>query len=150
MVLQLNLALTLKNLFLEEGLRPALCSEYTEPKQQTRNRSSFFHGDQRLLIYTERNHFYHRFRIRGARHIIFYAPPQHKLVYPDMLNVLSTNGTQSTDDASTSSSSSSMADPSVTCLFTKFDALRLERIVGTSKTKRMIKGKGGKSTYLFL
>jgi U3 small nucleolar RNA-associated protein 25 len=143
--------LRIKNLFLEEGLRPALCSEYTEPKQQTRNRSSFFHGDQRLLIYTERNHFYHRFRIRGARHIIFYAPPQHKLVYPDMLNVLSTNGTQSTDDASTSSSSSSsMADPSVTCLFTKFDALRLERIVGTSKTKRMIKGKGGKSTYLFL
>jgi hypothetical protein len=24
---------------------------------------------------TERFHFYHRFRVRGIRHIVFYAPP---------------------------------------------------------------------------
>ena len=144
--------LRIKNLFHEEGLRPALCSEYTEPKQQTRNRSLFFHGDQRILIYTERNHFYHRFRIRGARHVIFYAPPQHASVYPDMLNVLSTKTTGVNDGlcASSSSSSASVSDPSVTVLFTKYDALRLERIAGTERTKRMVKGKGGKTTYLFL
>ena len=145
--------LRIQNLFMEEGLRPAMCSEYTDPKEQTRNRSLFFHGDQRILIYTERNHFYHRFRIRGARHLIFYAPPQHCSIYPDMLNVLSTKGSGTNENKSSkkkSSSSASVADPSVTVLFTKFDALRLERITGTDRTKRMIKGKGGKTTYLFL
>ena len=148
--------LRIKNLFLEEGLHPALCSEYTETSEQTRNRSLFFHGDQRLLIYTERNHFYNRFRIRGARHLIFYAPPQHASVYPDMLNILSTKNNSATSSSGGNSNKvsgakeTSESDPSVTVLFTKYDALRLERIVGTDRTKRMIKGKGGKTTYLFL
>ena len=103
----------------------------------------FFHGRKRIMLYTERNHFYNRFRIRGARHIIFYGPPSHAQFYPDMLNVLSTAGSK------TSAAGDSAADPSVTLLFTKFDALRVERIVGTDRVKRMVKGKGGKNTYLF-
>jgi hypothetical protein len=135
--------LRLRNLFVSDGLDPALCCEYTQPKDQTRNRSMFFHGRKRIMLYTERNHFYHRFRIRGARHIIFYGPPAHAQFYPDMLNVLSTSGSKM------SAAGDSAADPSVTILFTKFDALRTERIVGTDRVKRMVKGKGGKNTYLF-
>ncbi len=135
--------LRLRNLFVSDGLDPALCCEYTPPRDQTRNRSMFFHGRKRIMLYTERNHFYNRFRIRGARHIIFYGPPSHAQFYPDMLNVLSTAGSK------TSAAGDSAADPSVTLLFTKFDALRVERIVGTDRVKRMVKGKGGKNTYLF-
>ncbi len=132
--------LRIQNLFVAEGLNPAICCEYTKPGEQTRARSMFFHGKKRIMLYTERNHFYHRFRIRGARHIIFYAPPVHAGFYPDLLNVLSTSKIEDGDGAT---------DPSVTVLFNKYDMLRVQRIAGSGRAKRMVKGKGGKTTYLF-
>ena len=92
------------------------------------------------MVYTERMHFYHRHTIRGIRHIIFYAPPAHADFYAEMLNML----------AAAAGEKDGLSPPSVTVLFTKYDALCLERIVGSTRYKRMVKGKSGKSTYLFM
>jgi len=48
-----------------------------------------------LFRYTERFHFYHRYRIRGIRHVIFYAPPSTAHFYPEMLNLLQEASDQS-------------------------------------------------------
>ena len=56
-----------------------LCCEYTPLADTGRARSHFAAGRSRVLLYTERAHFYHRLRVRGAREIIFYALPQVRL-----------------------------------------------------------------------
>ena len=42
-------------------------SEYTKTSDVSRGRSHFFHSRKRIMLYTERCHFYHRYRIRGIK-----------------------------------------------------------------------------------
>jgi U3 small nucleolar RNA-associated protein 25 len=42
-------------------------SEYSSFPQVTRARALFFQRRRRLMLYTERAHFYHRYRIRGIQ-----------------------------------------------------------------------------------
>jgi hypothetical protein len=51
-------------------------------------RSEFFHGRVQLLLVTERFHFYHRFRLRGIQHIVFYSPPTFEAFYPELVNLI--------------------------------------------------------------
>lgn len=45
----------------------AVLSEYSSFPQVTRTRAMFFQRRKRLMLYTERAHFYHRYRIRGIQ-----------------------------------------------------------------------------------
>ncbi|RKP25777.1 digestive organ expansion factor-like protein [Syncephalis pseudoplumigaleata] len=108
--------------------------EYSEPSDISRSRTAFFHGDCDFMLYTERVHFYHRYRIRGAQHIFFYQLPEHAHFYPELLSVLS--------DAA-----DGLRDLTISALYSRYDQLRLERIVGTSRALRMIQGE--KPAYLF-
>jgi U3 small nucleolar RNA-associated protein 25 len=74
------------------------------------------------------------YRIRGAQHIFFYQLPEHAHFYPELLSVLS--------DAV-----DGLRDLTISALYSRYDQLRLERIVGTKRAIRMIKGE--KSAYLF-
>lgn len=47
------------------------------------------------MLYTERFHFYRRYRVRGIRHILFYAPPATAEFYAEMLNLLQEASDQS-------------------------------------------------------
>lgn len=42
-------------------------SEYTDSRDVVAARSRFFHRHVRILLYTERAHFYHRHRLRGIK-----------------------------------------------------------------------------------
>lgn len=42
-------------------------SEYADKSEVTRARSWFFLGRRNILVYTERAHFYNRFKIRGIK-----------------------------------------------------------------------------------
>jgi U3 small nucleolar RNA-associated protein 25 len=50
----------------EEADFTQIC-EYTRPPDVTAARSRFFHRHRRILLYTERAHFYQRHRIRGIK-----------------------------------------------------------------------------------
>ena len=104
--------------------------EYTKKHNILRSRSAFFHGQRRHLLYTERYHYHHRSRIRSIRHIIFYAPPTYPEFYPEMINVME-------------------ADAEITCtvLYTQFDALQLEQVVGSVRARRMLSS--NLSTHMF-
>nr|DAD26228.1 TPA_asm: hypothetical protein HUJ06_027696 [Nelumbo nucifera] len=82
------------------------------------------------MLYTERAHFYHRYKIRGIQNLIIYSLPERKELYPEIVNMLE--------------GSDNMA---CTVLFSRFDQYRLERIVGTASSKRMVSSE--KNVFIF-
>ena len=43
-------------------------------------RDEFYHNEKHFMLYTERAHFYKRYRLKGIRHLVFFQPP----MYPGM------------------------------------------------------------------
>ncbi|KAM7477704.1 hypothetical protein LguiA_025917 [Lonicera macranthoides] len=103
-----------------------LLGEYTKQSDISRARVWFFQGKRKIMLYTERAHFYHRYKIRGIQNLIIYSLPERKEFYPEIVNMLE--------------GSHSMA---CSVLFSRFDQLRLERIVGSAPAKRMTTSEKG-------
>lgn len=75
----------------------------------------------------------------SAQDIIFYQLPEHSHYYSDIVNML--GGGSGGDDAFEA------AHATVTVLFSPLDAARLERVVGSARVGKMLKG--GSKTFLF-
>lgn len=113
----------------QEDIKFDALSEYTNPSQVPRIRSRFFHGEIKFLLMTERFHFFRRYRIRGIEQVVFYAPVNNSKFYAEFCNMIESE------------------DSSTIQLFTKYDALSLERIVGTKRCTRMLSSQ--KSLFMF-
>lgn len=76
------------------------------------------------------------FRPPSARpqHILFYQLPEHAHFYSELLNLMEEG--------------EGGEMPTVTVVFSKVDALRLERVVGTARSAKMLKNRKT-STFLF-
>ncbi|XP_057978036.1 protein NUCLEOLAR FACTOR 1 [Malania oleifera] len=116
----------LRNFLKSQNASFCLLGDYTEQSDISRARVSFFEGRQKIMLYTERAHFYHRYKIRGIQNLIIYSLPERKEFYPEIVNMLE-------------------GSHSMTCtaLFSRFDQFRLERIVGTTPAKRMVSSEKG-------
>ncbi len=55
--------------------------------QVARARDLFFHGKKRLLLLTERFHFFRRYRLRGIDSIVFYQLPLNPAFYAQLINM---------------------------------------------------------------
>ncbi|KAI6046112.1 DUF1253-domain-containing protein [Pisolithus marmoratus] len=103
-------------------------SEYSSNQDISRARQAFFTGKKSILLISERFHFYRRYKIRGIRNIIFYAPPEHSQFFSELLSY------PFLDDG---------VDPmDVSChvVYCKYDWFRLERIIGTAGAKSLMRG----------
>ncbi|KAG0301476.1 rRNA-binding ribosome biosynthesis protein utp25 [Dissophora globulifera] len=135
----------LRNYLTENKYSFAAICEYTTNANVSRARSSFFHGEVSFLLYTERFHYFRRYNIRGTFHLTFYGLPDHAQFYPEMLNLLalpaSTTGEKS---RSKHVGATGLEDRAMSCtaLFTKYDLLKLQRIVGTERANSMCKQEG--------
>lgn len=98
-----------------------LLGEYTKQSDISRARIWFFEGTRKIMLYTERAHFYHRYKIKGIKNLIIYSLPERKEFYPELVNMLQESH-----------------DMSCTVLFSRFDQFRLERIVGNAAAKRLV------------
>lgn len=129
---------SVRNLLMKKEFDFVSVTEYARVSEVSRGRARFLQGSKPLLLYTGRAHFFSRHLIKGVRHLIVYGLPEHSEFYPELVNMLNA-GLDRDDDME--------APMSCLTLFTKFDALALERIVGNEHCNRMIKGE--KSSYMF-
>ncbi|XP_066595033.1 U3 small nucleolar RNA-associated protein 25 homolog [Prorops nasuta] len=120
----------LRNYFRKEELRFVQIYEYSKDAKVARARDIFFHNDAHFLLYSERFHFFRRIRVKGIRHIIFYAPPTFPHFYSEMCNLMQ-EGYQNPR----SGSSSNMT---VTVIYSKYDIQQLSAIAGTERASNMI------------
>ncbi|XP_022655484.1 digestive organ expansion factor homolog [Varroa destructor] len=115
----------------DPGFKFSQICEYTEDGKVAKARYMFFHGKRKFLLYTERFHFFHRYTIKGVRHIIFYELPIYPHFYSELINMMSpanqyklTNGMDSTFTATT--------------LYCKYDALALLPILNEQRTGSVV------------
>ncbi|XP_030523611.2 U3 small nucleolar RNA-associated protein 25 isoform X2 [Rhodamnia argentea] len=120
----------IRNFLKSQNASFCLLGEYTKQSDISRSRVWFFEGKKKIMLYTERAHFYHRYKIRGMQNLIIYSLPERKEFYPEIVNML--EGSH---------------DLTCTVLFSRFDQIRLERIVGSTAAKRMITSE--KSVFAF-
>ncbi|XP_050079764.1 U3 small nucleolar RNA-associated protein 25 homolog [Anopheles maculipalpis] len=102
-------------------------SEYaTRHENIARALEMFFNGSINFLLYSERAHYYRRYRIRGVRHLIIYAPPVYPQFYPELIT------TMVNDDKDAE-------QKTVTMLYAKRDVYQLREIFGFRRAKAMLK-----------
>ncbi|KAL1430784.1 hypothetical protein MTO96_014650 [Rhipicephalus appendiculatus] len=94
--------------------------EYTSDAKVSRARGVFFTGRRRLMLYTERFHFYRRYRIKGVQRLVFYELPTLPQFYPELCRMVATGNS------------------GCTSLFCRQDALPLAAVVGSSRAARML------------
>ncbi|KAK4705652.1 U3 small nucleolar RNA-associated protein 25, partial [Phenoliferia sp. Uapishka_3] len=123
----------------------ASISEYSSTPDVSRARGAFYAGRVSFLLITERFHFFRRYRIRGAKTFVFYAPPDHADYYPEILSFpfnLKEGGDGEPD----------VDESELSCqvLFSKFDLLRLERICGSEDARKMVTSGADATRFTFL
>ena len=105
------------------------CCEYTDPTAVSRARGEFQHGRAKILLTTERFHFYFRYHLGGIHRVLFYAPPSHAAYYPEIVDMV----TSDIPAGGPFGGSASIV------LVGKEDGLQLERITGTPSARTMLK-----------
>lgn len=78
---------------------------------------------------TERFHYFRRYKISGVRRVIMYGVPSYGHFYSELLNLLAPD------------------HPRSLALFTRYDALALERILGSKRAAKVLSS--GKDVHMF-
>lgn len=111
-------------------------SEYTAPAELTRARHLFADGRVDVLLITERLQYYRRYVYKGVQQVVFYQLPEHAPFYTELARAAAT----ATATVGVGSGGGSVAEGGVKALFSHWDHLRLERIVGSRRARKMAKG----------
>lgn len=133
---------TLRNTLIQKDVSFCSVTEYCKQNDISRNRARFVQGKKNILLYTGRAHFFMRFNIKGARHLIFLGLPEHREFYVELINRINNKGNVAGENEIDIE-----APPTCLALFTKYDAFALERIVGSKTCGNMINQEKG--TFLF-
>ena len=118
--------------FLESVDRDSFCElcEYTPPKEMHWNIKEFATQKRSFLLMTERFYFFRRYVIQQAKSIIFYQLPQCTWFYHELTNNIRAE-----------------ASPTVLTLYSKLDYLQMLRVLGTTRTKKILSS--DKPTHMF-
>jgi len=109
-------------------------SEYSDVPEASRARSHFLNGRHRVLLYTERAHHFRRYQLRGVHRVIFYGLPENPIFYKEIAGGYLG---KSEEDMRIEP-----GQGSVRVMFSKYDVMKLERIVGSKRVGKMIQDRG--------
>ncbi|KAF7186705.1 U3 small nucleolar RNA-associated protein 25 [Pseudocercospora fuligena] len=108
--------------------------DYSEVSDQRRARSRFSNGKHSILLYTQRAHHFFRLKIRDVKRVVMYGMPDNPIFYQELVEgYLGTSISEGKIEA---------AEANVRAIFSKWDGLRLERVVGSERVKSMLTGAG--------
>lgn len=116
-------------------------SEYTAAPDVARARSHFLTGRHAMLLYSGRSHHFRRYKIRGVKRVIMYALPDNPLFYKEIAGEFLAR--------SISEGLVIPEEADVKSLFSKWDVLKMERVVGTQRLRNMLKESRG-DTFDFI
>lgn len=119
---------------LTENISFGAIHDYTETSDQRRARAHFLSGRHAILLYTQRAHHFFRLKIRGVKRVVLYGLPDNGTFYSEL--VAGYIGTTLTEGRVSPEESGMRA------MFSRFEGLRLERIVGGDRVKGMLGGTG--------
>lgn len=104
-------------------------SEETPNGAVARARSHFRSGRLKVLLYTGRAHHFRRYEVAGAAEVVFYQLPDNERFYREVAGGWLLK--------SVSDGSRDAAACRVRALFSRWDVLRLERVVGSRRVRIM-------------
>lgn len=122
-----------RNSLVDSDFSYASISEYTDPTDMRKARSHFASGRHSLLLYTGRAHHFHRFNLRGVKRVVFYAVPENPKFYEEVIGFIG---------ATMERGYASKAETSARMIFSKWERMELERIVGSKRIGKMVTDKG--------
>ncbi|KAJ2903202.1 hypothetical protein MKZ38_010238 [Zalerion maritima] len=120
-------------------------SEYTDVRETSRAMSHFRTGRYSVLLYTERAHHFRRSVLRGVQRVVFYAPPDNPAFYGEVVGFLAKSRLDGTLDVERDDGGEK---GSVRVIFSRYDVMKLERVVGTSRVGRMAGDRGDVFDFL--
>lgn len=122
----------LRNYMDNENISCSCISEYTSASNVSRARTLFTAGRTKMLMITQRFHHYHRFQIKGVKQIVLYGLPDNIQFYKEVcLFLFRTIQEQKLQD---------YTNLTIKSMFSKWDNLKLERIVGSKHVGVMLQG----------
>lgn len=117
----------------------AMLTEYSDGPEISRARARFITEKKKFLIVTERFMFYRRYILRGARTIVWYGLPDHGHYYSEMLENVFKPADKAKKNNNDEEETVDAGDISVIAIFSQYDYLKLERIVGSDLARRMVR-----------
>ena len=128
----------IRNYMDKENMSFSGVSEYSTSSQLGRARTYFNNGTSKFLLYTERLHHFRRYDIKGAKTVVFFGLPENPRFYEEITRFLGRTVVEDQVDLSM---------VRVRAVYSQWDAMKLERIVGSDRVGVMYKGSG--ETYEF-
>ena len=107
---------------------------YSSNAEISRARTLFFKGKKAFLMVSERFHFYRRYKLRGAKTLVFYGLPEHAQFYAEFMQTPFLPGRNGQGELVNIDE----GEVRSRVLYSRFDALKLERIAGSDNSKRMM------------